>query len=331
MSFSRAVLRRCMSSVARSVRLTKPGQLSVESASVPSASSSQVVVKMLAAPVNEFDAAVASGRAGVTSGALGSEGVGVVTSVGNGVSGINVDDWVVPTAPTVGTFAEYVVADSSSLQVVPSSLNLADAALVGGTSCTALSLLKGADGIVIQNAANSAVGQAVIQIAKAKGIKTINIIPTTGDAETAVQHLKDLGGDIVVTEAYANTTNFKKLIADLPAPSLGINGAGGASATTIARTVAEGANLVTYGGAAPVQVPTSVLVGKGITLSGFSLARDAGSAAERAALVQEVAALVEDGALRSNVSVTAFSDFIASLDSVAAPDSTSLSATLVTM
>lgn len=335
MSFSQAISRRAMSAVARTLRLSKPGQLSVESASVPTPGSSQVVVKMLAAPVNELDAAVASGRTGKTSGPLGTEGVGVVTNIGSGVNGVNLDDWVVPANSSVGTFSEYVVADATDVQVIPNDIGVANAALLGGTSCTAHRLLSdfGAEGVIVQNAANSPVGQAVIQIAKARGLKTINIIPDMhpDDSAEVVQFLKDLGGDIVVNESYSNTPLFAKVLSDLPAPSLGINGAGGASATTIARTIAEGANLVTYGGSAPVQVPTSVLVGKGITLQGFSLARysASASAADRAAMVDEVATLVQDGALKANVSETTFTDFIAA--GISTPASTAVAATLVTM
>lgn len=316
--------------VTRSIRVLSRCRL--ESASVPTAGSSQVVVKILAAPVSELDAAVAAGRA---SGTVGNEGVGVVTQVGSGVSDIAVNDWVVPTTAGAGTFAEYIVADASNLAVVPNDIQVSDAAHIGGTGATALRILSdyGASGSVIQNNANSAVGQAVVQIAKSKGIKTINIIPDGPDADDVVKHLYGLGADIVVTESYAESAKFGPLVSDLPTPTLGINGAGGKSATSVARAVGDGKTVVTYGGSAPVQVPTSVLVGKGVNLTGFSLARwSAGTAVEgRRQLASDVAALVQDGALKASVEETTLTDAVSAVESFNDRNPQSVTSPLVTV
>ena len=55
---------------------------------------------------------------------------------------------------------------------------------------------------VIQNSANSAVGQSVIQIANAWNIDTINIIRARDDTETLIKTLKDLGAADVLTEDF---------------------------------------------------------------------------------------------------------------------------------
>lgn len=53
---------------------------------------------------------------------------------------------------------------------------------------------------VIQNGANSAVGQAVIQIAKFFNINTINVVRDRPDFESLRSHLTSLGATHVVVE-----------------------------------------------------------------------------------------------------------------------------------
>jgi trans-2-enoyl-CoA reductase len=52
---------------------------------------------------------------------------------------------------------------------------------------------------VIQNGANSAVGQAVIQIASARGLKTINLIRDRPDLQQTTEKLISLGATHVLT------------------------------------------------------------------------------------------------------------------------------------
>ena len=80
-----------------------------------------------------------------------------------------------------GTWRTHALADESALTKVSSSLPIEYAATIGVNPSAAYRMLedfvklKQGD-VVIQNGANSAVGQAVIQLAKVKGVKTINII-----------------------------------------------------------------------------------------------------------------------------------------------------------
>lgn len=53
---------------------------------------------------------------------------------------------------------------------------------------------------VIQNGANSAVGQAVIQIAKHWKYHTINIVRNRDDIDDLKAQLQELGADVVLTE-----------------------------------------------------------------------------------------------------------------------------------
>lgn len=53
---------------------------------------------------------------------------------------------------------------------------------------------------VIQNGANSGVGQAAIQIAKSMGLNSINVVRDRPNLQELKDFLKSLGADFVVTE-----------------------------------------------------------------------------------------------------------------------------------
>ncbi|XP_067862899.1 enoyl-[acyl-carrier-protein] reductase, mitochondrial isoform X3 [Heptranchias perlo] len=124
---------------------------------------------------------------------------------------------------------------------------------------------------VIQNAANSGVGQAAIQIAKAMGLKTINIIRDRPDLQQLTDSLKSMGADYVITEEALRKPEMKELFTKVPRPRLALNGVGGKSATEILRHLEKGGTIVTYGGMAkqPVVVPVSALIFKDVKIRGF--------------------------------------------------------------
>uniref|UniRef100_A0A7I4BVJ4 Alcohol dehydrogenase-like C-terminal domain-containing protein n=1 Tax=Physcomitrium patens TaxID=3218 RepID=A0A7I4BVJ4_PHYPA len=59
--------------------------------------------------------------------------------------------------------------------------------------------------VVVHNEADSEFGKALIKAAKARGYMTINILPNKSCVNESIEFLKSIGGDVVVTEAYANT------------------------------------------------------------------------------------------------------------------------------
>lgn len=252
----------------------------------------------------------------------GSEGVAQVVKTGSGVKNVQVGNTVVSTVPSFGTWGEMIVANADHVHTVEDA---STALALGPTACTALRILSDYGDLkegdwIVQNAANGAVGQAVIQIAKAKGLKTINVV--RGHAETGtIDALKELGGDIVVTESYFMSPEYKRLVADLPSccPKLGINGVGGDSATNMARSLGNSASLVTYGSVSrnAVTIPTSALVSKNLSLNGFSYASWAAekSSAEREAMLKELSELIESNHLKlSHSQKFKFDDFQKALD-----------------
>ncbi|XP_040612423.1 enoyl-[acyl-carrier-protein] reductase, mitochondrial isoform X2 [Mesocricetus auratus] len=128
---------------------------------------------------------------------------------------------------------------------------------------------------VIQNASNSGVGQAVIQIASALRLKTINVVRDRPDIQKLRNKLKDLGADYVLTEEELRMPETKAIFKDLPLPRLALNCVGGKSSTELLRHLAPGGTMVTYGGMAkqPVTASVSLLIFKDVKLRGFWLSQ----------------------------------------------------------
>lgn len=88
-------------------------------------------------------------------------------------------------APQVGTWQSHSNLPPSSLSPIPrspsSSISPLAAATLAVNPSTAYRMLRDFVDLeegewVVQNGANSAVGQAVVQIAKSMGVKTVNLV-----------------------------------------------------------------------------------------------------------------------------------------------------------
>lgn len=129
---------------------------------------------------------------------------------------------------------------------------------------------------VVQNGANSACGQAVIQLCRHWGIKTLNIVRPRADIDVVRRLLVELGANVVLTENEArDAAGVARALSaqSMSAPRLGLNAVGGRSVTTLARQMADCGAVVTYGGMSQeaAQVPTSALIFKRLTFAGFWL------------------------------------------------------------
>ncbi|XP_049675688.1 enoyl-[acyl-carrier-protein] reductase, mitochondrial isoform X2 [Accipiter gentilis] len=180
---------------------------------------SDVHVKMLAAPINPADINMIQGTYAILSplpAVGGNEGVGEVLEVGRRVTALKPGDWVIPAGAGVGTWRTQGVFPEEMLLKVPSDIPVLCAATLSVNPCTAYRMLTDFETLapgdsVIQNAANSGVGQAVIQIAKASGIKTINVVRDRPDLPKLVERLMALGADHVITEEMLRKPEMKDI------------------------------------------------------------------------------------------------------------------------
>ncbi|XP_043388153.1 enoyl-[acyl-carrier-protein] reductase, mitochondrial isoform X7 [Chelonia mydas] len=180
---------------------------------------SGVHVKMLAAPVNPADINMIQGTYALLPdlpAVGGNEGVGQVVEVGSHVTSVKPGDWVIPADAELGTWRTDAVFSEESLVKLPRDIPLLCAATLSVNPCTAYRMLAdfetlGPGDSIIQNAANSGVGQAVIQIAAALGIKTINVIRDRPNLQEVVDRLTSLGADHVITEEMLRKPEMKDL------------------------------------------------------------------------------------------------------------------------
>jgi mitochondrial enoyl-[acyl-carrier protein] reductase / trans-2-enoyl-CoA reductase len=216
-------------------------------------------------------------------------------------------DWVIPAISQFGTWRTHAVDDASKfLKVEKEGLSPLQVATVSVNPCTAYRLLRsygpsagykspvglaggmrplevGSGEWFIQNGANSGVGRAAIQFGKLWGLRSINVIrerETTEQTDALRQELLDLGADVVVTDSQFQSRAWKDQLAEITRGGreqvgLGFNCVGGKSATFIARSLGEGATMVSYGGMAkqPVALPVGLLIFKDIRFVGFWLSK----------------------------------------------------------
>ncbi|XP_051843962.1 enoyl-[acyl-carrier-protein] reductase, mitochondrial isoform X1 [Antechinus flavipes] len=240
---------------------------------------SDVRMKMLAAPINPADINMIQGTYAILP-ALpavgGNEGVGQVLEVGSAVTGLKPGDWAIPADAGLGTWRTEAVISEEALVSVPSDIPLLCAATLSVNPCTAYRMLCDFEQLrpgdsIIQNAANSGVGQAVIQIAAALGLRTINVVRDRPDLQQLVDRLKALGAEHVFTEEALRRPEIKDFFQTFPRPQLALNCVGGKSSTELMRHLGHGGTMVTYGGMAkqPVTASVSSFIFKDIKLRGF--------------------------------------------------------------
>lgn len=248
----------------------------------------ELEIRFLAAPINPSDINQLEGvypkrpRFVPGFGAVGgNEGVAQVVRVGAHLERIfSPGQWVLPAKPGFGTWRTFATLNSKGVLALPCSPNeisLVQAATLSVNPCTAYRMLtdfvtvpKG--GYVIQNGSNSGVGRMVIQLCKAWGLRSINIVRARPNLDQLKAELRELGADHVISDLELRDLETRSLVERLK-PRLGLNCVGGKVVTEMARLLAPGAALVTYGGMSrePVTLPTSLLIFKAITFHGFWL------------------------------------------------------------
>src|SRR5438309_6174353 len=153
---------------------------------------------------------------------------------------------------------------------------------------------------VSQNAANSAAGRAVIQIARERGIRTVNIVRR----EELVEELRMEGGDVVLIDGEALRDEVKESTGGAPI-RLGLNAVGGDSALRLMNCLAPGGTLVTYGAMSlqPLKVPNGLLIFKDLRFRGIWINKwyDNATPAERMAAFNPIFEMAGRGLLQTKV------------------------------
>ena len=270
----------------------------------------EVRVTVLAAPINPSDLLQISGNYGVDPvlpARPGSEGVGRVVEVSPDVQALKVGQLVL--LATGSTWAEELVAPAGFLPLPDLGPIGADVieqlAMSTVNPLTALLMLTSfidvAEGQwIAQSAANSAVGGYVIQLAKQRGIKTVNIVRREGLAE----ELMARGADVVLIDGPNLAADIAKATGNAPIV-LALDPVGGDTFGRLADSLGYSGTLVTFGvlSGKPATLDTRRLIGNDIRLRGFWLYKwfQTATMQEKQAAFGEVIPLIANGTLKADI------------------------------
>lgn len=234
----------------------------------------EVLIGMEFAPINGNDLLVVKGMFAFKPqlpAVAGNEGVAQVLAVGPGVTNVRRGDRVLP--PLYGsTWVERLIIPAKDLFALPEKADPRQLAMLRINPPTAALLLSQfADLLpgdwIIQNAANSGVGRAVIAIAKSRRLRTINLVRRP----ELVNELMASGADLVLLDEPGSTDIVAAHVGDGNV-RLAIDGISGIAGASLIHYLSPGATLVTYAlMSGEFTVPVNVMdtIFKRITVRGF--------------------------------------------------------------
>ena len=273
--------------------------------------SGEVRVKVLATPIHPSNLLQISGNYGVDPAipsTPGSEGVGRVVETSAEVVHLLEGQLVLLVGG--GTWREEIVAPASHFIPLtdigsPSAKTIEQLSMSVVNPLAALLMLTTfveleAGDWLVQSASNSAVGSYLIQLAKQRGIKTVNVVRREGLAD----ELRSMGADVVLIDGPDLTTKITNATHGAPI-SLAIDAVGGATFARLAESLDYGATIVSYGvmSGKPVTFSPGIAIFNDVRIRGFWLSKwfESSDLNERLAAFGQIIPLIANGSLKANV------------------------------
>ncbi|MCX6857624.1 MAG: 2-enoyl thioester reductase domain-containing protein [Verrucomicrobia bacterium] len=258
----------------------------------------EVRVRMRYAPVNPADLNFIEGNYGRPSNPPsipGHEGCGEVEAVGPLVSSLIKGDVVMPLLGG-GCWSQHLIAAEHHFAKLPYSIDPVQASMLRINPVTAWHILNKHVELepgdwVAQNAANSGVGRALIQIAKKQGLRTINFVRRT----ELIPEMLELGADAVFLDNDQGVAEAQTLLAQAPV-KLAANAVGGDSAIHLMELLSQEGLMVTYGAMSrrSLKVPNKHLIFKNLRLHGLWITKwfEKASSAELYEVLEPLAKMI---------------------------------------
>jgi mitochondrial enoyl-[acyl-carrier protein] reductase / trans-2-enoyl-CoA reductase len=300
----------------------KPAEvLRLEERELPPPAADEALVRVLAAPINPADLNAIEGKYPVRP-ALpatpGFEGAGVVVEVGEAVKDLVVGTQVI-LPHDIGTWREAIAVPVGKLVAVPNEIEPEQAAMLKINPITAWRMLHDFVRLepgdwVIQNAANSAAGRAVIQISRELGFRTVNVVRRA----ELIDELLAEGGDAVLVDDEKVRDEVRETTGS-EAPRLALNAVGGESALRLANCLAPEGTMVTYGAMSlqPLRLPNGLLIFKNLHFTGFWVNKwyERATPEERSKTFERLFDFAQRGLLRTKVERSySLGDFAAAVE-----------------
>ena len=271
--------------------------------------SDEVVIDVLAFPINPADLLTITGGYAVRPelpATLGAECVGRIAAVGSNVRQLAVGDRVINLGRD--NWCQRRRVPAAQALKVPADGDLLQLAMLKVNPATALLMLHNYVELqpgdwLIQDAANSGVGTNLIRLARADGIRTVNIVRR----DALIAPLQAIGADVVIVDGADLAERIRRPTGG-GAIRLAIDAIGGDMVLRLADCLADDGTIVNYGllSGQPCQLGAHHTIFKGITLTGFWLQKSLTAMArpDLEKLYAGLAARIADGTLRVEIEAT---------------------------
>ena len=288
-------------------RFGEPGEvLGVREVPDPTPGPGEVLVRMIASPINPSDLLVTRGLYGklpTLPATPGFEGVGIVEKAGPGVLGrFVVGKRVVAINDRGGNWAEKAVINARQARPVPDDLPDEQVASFFVNPATVVALVRHVLRVprgawLAQSAAGSSLGRMVIKLGKADGFKTINVVRRAA----AVAELKALGGDAVIASENGPIVDQIRAIVGNDGVRYALDPVGGDVGTAMFDSLAADGRLVVYGtlSGEPIRIDSRRMIAGKRVVEGFWLGHWAKtrSIPQMLLLFREITQLIRAGVL----------------------------------
>ena len=297
----------------RQLQLVAKGEpsdvIKLNTVSEPALGQEDVLVSMEAAPINPSDFLFVRGLYGVRPAfpsPVGAEGVGRVAKLGSKVEVALLGKRVliIPTYEQ-GTWADQVVAPVRNIVPIGDEADPLQLSMIGINPVTAYLLLNRYVSLmpgdwIGQTAANSAMGQYIIALARLAGVKTLNVVRR----EEAAEQVRQCGGNRVVLQGDNLHKDIEEALGGKKL-SLVVDTVGGTPVGELAKSLKTGGSIVVYAmqsGQLPIISPKDFIY-RGLSLHGFWLINWIRNAprTEIQEIYQKLGDLVADGSLSAVV------------------------------
>lgn len=281
-----------------------PEVLKYEDAPDPVAGPGEVVIDIKAAGINPADTYMRGGAYAIVPPlpyTPGGDAAGVVSAVGEGVSGLAVGDRVFAGTAMgfnmTGCYAEKVSRPATDVLPLPDGVSFAQAACLGVPYATAHYALfarggsKAGETVFIHGASGS-VGTAAIQLAKRAGMRVIGSAGT----QRGLQLVKDEGADHAVDHTQDGYMEKVRDLTGGTGPAIILEMLANVNLAADLDLVAKYGRIVVIGNRGEITVNPRMAMMKELEIRGIALFN--GSGEQMAAIMQDLVAGLEDGSLR---------------------------------
>lgn len=262
----------------------------------------EILVAMDYAPVNLNDLYVMQGVFPVhpvLPSPIGNEGVGHIIAVGAGVTSLSIGDRVLLPLYSL-TWRERLLVPAAAVTVLPKDADPEQLAMLRINAVTAGLLLSQYVDLdrgdwVIQNAGNAALARTVTALAKARGLKTINLVRRLD----AVADALAAGADAAFVDNEAALAPILAAVGERGI-KLAVDGVGGTAVGRLAAALSPKGTIVSYGilGGDIVASASAIdIIFKDLTYRGFYLDKPE-YASLTPSIIAEAAELVASGHLQ---------------------------------